>query len=71
MNPIEKRQVRAALYRDRASEAAVLAAASALGNVREKHARAAARWAELAEQDEREGANAPLARTTITFAPVD
>jgi hypothetical protein len=43
-----KRQVKAAEYRDRASEASVLAGASALAHVREKHELAAARWIQLA-----------------------
>lgn len=52
LNGVVKRQLRAAEYRDREAEAARLAQASGLANVREKHERAAARWAELAELDE-------------------
>ena len=52
MTAAEKRQLRAALYRGLADEATVIAAATTLANVREKHERAAARWVELAEMDE-------------------
>jgi hypothetical protein len=54
MTPLAKRQLRAALYRDLAHGAATTAAASLLSNVREKHERSAARWAELAAMDEPE-----------------
>ena len=55
MNAGLKRQIRAAEYRDRASEACGLAQSSALAHVREKHETAAVRWNELAALNEREG----------------
>lgn len=48
-----KRQERAVEYRSRALAAQVLAEASLLANVRERHEAAAARWRDLAELDER------------------
>jgi len=54
MSSAERRQLRAVLYRGLADAATGLAAASLLDNVREKHERAALRWGELAELDERE-----------------
>lgn len=50
---MRNRDVRAADYRRLASAAQILADGSALAHVREKHERAAATWAALAEQDER------------------
>ncbi len=52
MTSAEQRHVRAAVYRERASEAGALAAASILDHVRDKHERAALRWRELAAIDE-------------------
>lgn len=43
-----KRQAKSAEYRARADDAAALADASPLANVREKHQAAAVRWTELA-----------------------
>jgi len=50
---MQKRQDRAAEYRRLAQAADALADASSLDHVREKHEQASARWAELAELDER------------------
>lgn len=47
-----RRQVKAAEYRDRASDASALAVASMLAHVREKHETAAARWTQLAALNE-------------------
>ena len=46
-------QTRAAEYHAKASEAAALAASSALQRVRELHELAASRWTELAELEDR------------------
>jgi hypothetical protein len=51
---VVRRRLRAVEYRDREADASQLAEASELTAVREKHERAAARWAELAELAERE-----------------
>ena len=48
-----KREIRAADYRDKAQNASLLAEASVLAHVREKHERAAAVWSGLAEMEER------------------
>jgi hypothetical protein len=48
-----KSLIRAADYRDKAHNASVLAGASALAHVREKHERAAAVWTGLADMEER------------------
>jgi hypothetical protein len=54
-----KRQIKAAEYRDRASEASGLAQSSPLAHVREKHQTAAVRWNELAALNEHEGDDSP------------
>lgn len=54
-----KRQVRAAEYRNRASEAFGLATSSLLAHVRDKHQAAALRWNELAALSERDGGDSP------------
>jgi len=51
--PLLKRKIRAEDYRDKARNASVLAGASALAHVREKHERAAAVWSGLADMEER------------------
>jgi hypothetical protein len=50
---MSKSLIRAADYRDKARNAAVLAGASVLAHVREKHERAAAVWSGLADLEER------------------
>jgi len=50
---LHKKQIKAGEYRRLACEALALASASGLDNVREKHELAAARWNDLAEQEER------------------
>lgn len=54
MIAVLKRQVKAAEYRDRASDASALAMSSQLAHVREKHETAAARWIQLAALNERD-----------------
>jgi hypothetical protein len=49
---VRKKSTRAAEYRQRAQEAADLALASPLDNVRERHEQAAAKWLAMAETDE-------------------
>lgn len=49
---MHKKQIRADEYRRLADEAAALAKASDLDNVRDKHELAAAQWTVLAEQQE-------------------
>jgi hypothetical protein len=69
MRGLVKRQVMAAEYRKLARQSAAAASASLLGNVREKHARAALQWESLAALNERsrdkhEG-DAPLAKAEL------
>ncbi|MGA0599379.1 hypothetical protein ACO2Q3_01595 [Caulobacter sp. KR2-114] len=52
MSDMRNRQVRATEYRRLADVAGALAEASPLAHVREKHARAAASWAALAQISE-------------------
>jgi hypothetical protein len=56
---LRSRETRAIEYRRMAAHAADLAQASPLSHVREKHEVAAARWAALAELDERPSDAAP------------
>lgn len=56
MIAVLRRQVKAAEYRDRASDASALASSSLLAHVREKHETAAARWIQLAALNERDDA---------------
>jgi len=49
---VRKKPSKAAEYRMRAQEAANLALASPLDNVRERHEQAAAKWLAMAETDE-------------------
>jgi hypothetical protein len=68
MNALLRRQVRAAEYRDKASQATDLARASALANVREKHEVAAAKWSQLAalsEDDDRSGSTGSFRRLSL------
>lgn len=53
MNTAQRREVRAAEYRERASASRALVDASSLQHVREKHELAAATWSALAAMDER------------------
>ncbi len=55
-----KREIRAAEYRDKAMAASLLAEASVLAHVREKHERAAAVWSGLAEMEERPAVRAAI-----------
>lgn len=52
------RDIKVADYRERAAQAAALAESSNLAHVREKHARAAATWSDLADIEERVAAGA-------------
>lgn len=68
MIAVLKRQVKAAEYRDRASDASALASASVLDHVREKHETAAARWIQLAalnERDDTSGSTGSYRRTPL------
>jgi hypothetical protein len=56
---MQQRNVRAAEYRRLAENATLLAEGSTLEHVREKHQRAAATWASLAELDEQPSSIAP------------
>ena len=52
------RDIKVADYRERAAQAANLAETANLAHVREKHARAAATWSDLADLEERVAAGA-------------
>lgn len=56
---MQKREIRAADYRDKAVAAARLAEASVLAHVREKHERSAAVWSGLADLEDRVPAARP------------
>jgi len=59
MSAILKRDLKTAEYLARAHEATVLAETSVLDRVREKHENAAARWRELAADNEDAGKRPP------------
>ncbi len=73
---ILKSQTRAAEYHAHASDAAALAASSNLQRVRELHALAASRWAQLAELEDRRSLSLArrfgrAAQAAAALAPAD
>ena len=68
---MRNRNVRAAEYRRLAGAAKVLADASVLAHVREKHEHAAATWTALAEMDERPDTLDPTATGDAAPPPPD